>query len=96
MHVANIDFAYPVQSLDSRKPKQTLDDMRKAFRSAMHGRASAITQRRLFCPVPSRPRVNDIITILQGGHVPLILRGQNDAFAKRYELIGETYVHGIM
>jgi hypothetical protein len=87
---------FTLKSLASRIPKQTLDDMRKAFRSAMHCRAFAITKKGLFCLVPRLTQVNDAVVILQGGHVPFIIRSQSDAIYGSFELIGETYVHGIM
>ncbi|OAF99362.1 HET-domain-containing protein [Paraphaeosphaeria sporulosa] len=87
---------FTLKSLTSRKPKQTLDDMRKAFRSAMHCRAFAITRKGHFCLVPRRTKVNDAIVVLQGGHVPFVVRGQKMVVTKGFELIGETYVHGIM
>ncbi|KAF2448284.1 hypothetical protein P171DRAFT_428386, partial [Karstenula rhodostoma CBS 690.94] len=70
--------------------------MRKAFRSAMHCRAFAITKNGHFCLVPRGTRVNDAIVVLQGGHIPFVIRSQDDAAKKGFELIGETYVHGIM
>lgn len=71
-----------------------LDDMRKAFRSAMHCRAFAITKKGHFCLVPRSTRLNDSIVIFQG-HVPFVVRSQ-DAVKKSFEMIGESYVHGIM
>jgi hypothetical protein len=87
---------FTLKSLTSRKPKQILDDMRKAFRSAMHCRAFAITKKGYFCLVPRLTQVNDAVVILQGGHVPFVVRSQSDTVQGSFEFIGETYVHGIM
>lgn len=88
---------FTVNSLASRKPKHTLDDMKKSFRSALHRRAFAITKKGFFCLAPRLARVDDAIVIFQGGHVPFVVRSQSDGEkGKCFELIGETYVRGIM
>ena len=42
---------------------------------------------------PQRLREGDVVAILKGLEVPLVLRERQD---KRYEVVGEAYVHGIM
>ena len=41
---------------------------------------------------PESLEKNDLVCILYGGHVPYILRPENDYF----KLVGESYVHGMM
>lgn len=42
---------------------------------------------------PSHAEVNDVIVIIYGAIVPFVLR---DVGNHRSELVGESYVHGIM
>lgn len=88
---------FTVKSLTSRKPKQTFDDLNKALNSAVRWRKFAITQKGYFCLVPKRTEPGDTIAVHKNGPVPYVVRKKLDGNAREtFELIGETYVHGIM
>jgi hypothetical protein len=46
--------------------------------------------------VPMDAEIGDVIALLEGGGVPYILRLKTGIDEGRYELIGDSYVHGIM
>ncbi|KAL9621192.1 MAG: hypothetical protein Q9160_004324 [Pyrenula sp. 1 TL-2023] len=52
----------------------------------------AITTKGYFALVPTSVAKGDRIAILKGGNLPLVLRPRD----KEFELLGESYVHGIM
>ncbi|KAJ4298207.1 hypothetical protein N0V90_006106 [Kalmusia sp. IMI 367209] len=88
---------FTLKSLTSRKPKITLEDLKKALKAALRWRRFAITKKGYFCLVPRGTRVNDMVVVFKAGHVPFVVRNQEPAEVKgNYELLGETYVHGIM
>ncbi|KAI0112511.1 HET-domain-containing protein [Nemania sp. FL0031] len=59
---------------------------------AVAGRRLAITDQAYIGLVPDTAKEGDKICILQGFNVPFILR----QIEKRYKLLGDAYVHGIM
>ena len=59
----------------------------------IYNRRLASTKQGLIGLVPAAATVGDRVVIIQGGHLPLIMRAQNDG---TYQLIGESYIHGIM
>jgi len=46
--------------------------------------------------VPMDAEIGDIIALLEGGKVPYLLRPKTGMDEGHYEIIGDTYVHGIM
>jgi Heterokaryon incompatibility protein (HET) len=56
------------------------------------GRRLARTEKGYLALVPARAKVGDSITLCKGGKTPLILR----PFEASWELVGDSYVHGIM
>ncbi|KAF1968439.1 HET-domain-containing protein [Bimuria novae-zelandiae CBS 107.79] len=88
---------FTTKSLMSRKPRKTLNDLDKAFRTASDRRRFAITRKRYFCLVPRGTKKDDYIVVFQGGHVPFVVREKSGVGDKGgFELVGETYVHGLM
>ena len=57
------------------------------------GRRFAVTEKGHFAWCPNTCEKGDIISVLAGGTVPIVLR---DCGNKDYQIIGDTYVHGIM
>jgi len=45
---------------------------------------------------PFSARIGDVVIIAAGGKIPFLLRPVGSPEARRYQLLGETYVHGIM
>ena len=58
----------------------------------MEMRRMARTKAGRLALVPAASRLGDSITVCKGGRVPLIFRRRGAYF----ELIGESYVHGVM
>jgi hypothetical protein len=44
--------------------------------------------------VPENTLAGDVVTLLEGGKVPVILRPFKDS--SDFQMIGEAYVHGVM
>jgi hypothetical protein len=87
---------FTLQSLKSRKPATTLEDLRVAFRAAVTMRRFAVTVRGYFALVPRGARVGDHVAVFRHAAVPFVVRGVEEGVGSRYELLGEAYVHGIM
>jgi len=87
---------FTLRSLTTRKPKQALDDMRKAFRAALQYRRFAITKAGYFALVPRGAGIGDRVAIFQRCNIPFILRNKAAIGEENFELIGESYVHGLM
>ena len=88
---------YTVKTLTTRKPGKTFNDLVRACKAAMGWRRFAITRKGHFCLVPRGTKVNDMIAVFERGHVPFVVRSKfKDQDHEEFELIGETYVHGIM
>ncbi|XMA11456.1 hypothetical protein WAI453_004247 [Rhynchosporium graminicola] len=58
-----------------------------------HGRSFVITEQGYIGMAPLKSKIGDIVTVLEGGYVPFILR---ELEGGGYQFIGESYVHGIM
>ena len=65
---------------------------KKQYNTMAYGRRMARTENGHFALVPSKTQVGDSVAVCKGGQTPLILRGQQTDL----ELIGDSYVHGIM
>ncbi|KAL5398684.1 hypothetical protein PMIN02_001215 [Paraphaeosphaeria minitans] len=83
------------KSLTPRKPKQTLDDMRKAFHFAMYCHPFSTTENGHFCLVPKNDKGKRFYCCLQHGNVLFVVGVQKEAVTKRFKLIGGTYADGI-
>lgn len=81
-----------------RKPVQILEDMRISLNSALHMRRFAVTRKGFFALVPRGARIGDEVVVFDRYCVPFLLRRVDgkDEHGDVFELLGETYVHGIM
>ena len=81
-----------------RKPVQVLEDMRIALRAALHMRRFAVTRRGYFALVPRGARAGDEVVVFERACVPFVVRKvvESSVDNEIFELVGETYVHGIM
>jgi hypothetical protein len=81
-----------------RRPVLVLEDMRIALRAVLHMRRFAVTERGYFALVPRGARVGDAIVVFKRSCVPFLVRSVLEPRAddEVFELVGETYVHGIM
>lgn len=81
-----------------RRPVQVLEDMRIALRAALHMRRFAVTKRGYFALVSRGARVGDEVVVLEKCCVPFLIRKAQEPGVDEevFELVGETYVHGIM
>lgn len=85
---------FTLDSLRSRKPAKTLDDLRISFTAALKNRRFAVTESGYFGLVPRGTVHGDQVCVLEGINVPFVLReAEGD---DNFELVGECYVHGIM
>lgn len=88
---------FNLNSLRSRKPAKTLDDLRTAIRAALKMRRFAITKKGYFALVPRGAQEGDTIVVLDKACVPFVVRwAGSTTVERRFELLGEAYVHGIM
>jgi hypothetical protein len=89
---------FTINSLRTRKPAKTLEDLRTAIRSALTMRRFAITQKGYFALVPRGTRKGDVVVVFEKACVPFVVRKSTSmqGSARGYELLGEAYVHGIM
>ncbi|KAL6712375.1 WD repeat-containing protein jip5 [Coniothyrium glycines] len=88
---------FTLDSLRTRKPAKTLKDLAAALRAALKMRRFAITLKGHFALVPRGAQKGDAVVVLEDTCVPFVLRRVCDnAARKRFELLGESYVHGIM
>ena len=88
----------PKKGAKVRKPIQILKDMQIALRAALHMRRFAVTSTGHFALVPRGAKAGDQVVVFEKACVPFVVRRvkddrDNDAL---FELVGETYVHGIM
>lgn len=65
---------------------------KKQYNTMAYGRRMARTEKGYLTLVPSQTEVGDSVAVCKGGQTPLILRCQPTT----WELIGDSYVHGIM
>jgi hypothetical protein len=88
---------FTLNSLRTRKPAKTLEDLQTALRVALKMRRFAITSKGYFALVPRGAQVGDAIVVFDRACVPFVLRRRlRGAEENKFELLGETYVHGIM
>ncbi|KAH7073188.1 heterokaryon incompatibility protein-domain-containing protein [Paraphoma chrysanthemicola] len=89
---------FTLDSLRTRKPAKTLEDLRVAFRAASTMRRFAITTKGYFALVPRGTRKGDSVVVFDKACVPFVVRRmtKKDRSNHLYQLLGETYVHGIM
>lgn len=89
--------AYKLGSEEELQIRQLMKDVEKA-RWLCGGqetrRKFAVTGKGCIGMVPRKARVGDLICILYGSAVPMVLRKMPSE--DTYQLVGETYVHGIM
>ncbi|KAL8366518.1 hypothetical protein RB595_005015 [Gaeumannomyces hyphopodioides] len=70
--------------------------LRNAAGRAAKNRRFVVTEKRMFGFVPHWAREGDDIVIIQGCNIPFVLRRAARADGRRYHVVGECYVHGIM
>jgi hypothetical protein len=89
---------FTINSLRTRKPAKTLEDLRTAIRSALTMRRFAITEKGYFTLVPRGTKEGDVIVVFEKACIPFVIRKtrSDDCDGQKYELLGEAYVHGIM
>jgi hypothetical protein len=74
------------------------DQYMKSFGWTVTGRSFIVTEDRRIGLAPGTTRVGDIVAIIGGAHTPFVLRsltGDGEG-RKRFALVGEAYVHGVM
>jgi hypothetical protein len=86
---------FTLESLKSRKPAKTLEDLRVAFRAALTMRRFAVTEGGYFGLVPRGTRVGDQVAVFRHAAVPFVVRRVGAGARNRYELLGEAYVMGL-
>lgn len=77
------------------EPEIAIKRLITAMYTFLNGRVIFKTENRLIGIVSSGAQVGDEVWNLVGGYTPFVLR-QKDTSKKRWALVGETYVHGIM
>lgn len=91
---------FKLESLKTRRPAKALEDLRIAMRAALKMRRFAITEKGYFALVPRGAEVGDEIVVFHKAAVPFVVReaiGSESGEARLgYEVLGESYVHGIM
>ncbi|KAI8938757.1 hypothetical protein NX059_004623 [Plenodomus lindquistii] len=85
---------FTLNSLRTRKPAKTLEDLDLAMRAAMQMRRFAITEMGYYALVPRGAREGDRIVVFEGACVPFVVRRLGDEDG--WEMLGEAYTHGIM
>jgi hypothetical protein len=77
-------------------------EFQAAISHAADGRKFSITNEGYMCLAPAGSRVNDLICIIFGAPTPFVLREYKDRSRRHaagkplYQLVGESYVHGLM
>jgi hypothetical protein len=88
---------FNIDSLKSRKPAKTLEDLQTAIRAAMKMRRFAVTDKGYFALVPRGAQVGDELAVFDRACVPFVVRRkQTEGDENKFELLGEAYVHGVM
>lgn len=87
---------FTLDNLRTRKPAKTLEDLQTAVRAALKMRRFAVTEQGHFALVPRGAQVGDEIAVFDRACVPFVVRRKRDGFMNEFELLGETYVHGVM
>jgi hypothetical protein len=88
---------FTLNSLRTRKPAKTLEDLAAALRAALKMRRFAITEKGYLALVPRGTQEGDVVVVFERACVPFVIRrNEDDACGRHFELLGEAYVHGIM
>ncbi|CAN9470933.1 unnamed protein product [Alternaria alternata] len=88
---------FNLDSLKTRKPAKILEDLNTALRAALEMRRFAVTEKGYFALVPRGVQVGDKVAVFDRACVPFVMRQmQVEGDGKKFELLGEAYVHGIM
>jgi len=67
------------------------------FAQVMHSRRLFLTRNmRRLGNGPQSAQAGDVVAVAAGGRVPLVLRPVGDKEERKYTLVGECYVHGLM
>ena len=79
------------------------EKMRVNIRSATEGRRLVTTRAGALALCPARTAIGDIVSILNGGRMPFVLRSVDEnrtihgiGETRAFELIGECFMHGVM
>ncbi|KAH7383577.1 heterokaryon incompatibility protein-domain-containing protein [Cadophora sp. MPI-SDFR-AT-0126] len=91
----------PDSEVETLPPDADLDEAKrlyvKPFTDACitwsHGRSFIVTSKGYIGLAPLKTEIGDVVTVLEGGSVPFVLRALDEG---GYKFIGESYVHGIM
>ncbi|KAG4430170.1 hypothetical protein IFR05_014346 [Cadophora sp. M221] len=94
-------LALPGAVVEGCAPDEDMEEVKrvyvKPFTDACitrsHGRSFIITSKGYIGLAPLKTEIGDLVTVLEGGYVPFVLRGLEGG---GYKFIGESYVHGIM
>ncbi|TVY17500.1 Heterokaryon incompatibility protein 6, OR allele [Lachnellula arida] len=81
-------------NLASRTPGQTFQKVRAAMKVAVKNRRLGITEKGYVGLIPEYGKVGDRVYVLDGCHMPFLLRVVDEV--ERFRLIGDCYVYGIM
>jgi hypothetical protein len=88
---------FNLDSLKTRKPAKILEDLNTALRAALEMRRFAVTEKGYFALVPRGVQVGDKVAVFDRACVPFVMsQMQVEGDGKKFELLGEAYVHGIM
>jgi len=100
-------FDDPILGSDFDARPQDAEDVQRAYdyidncARLAHNRLICLTQKGYVTLVPKETAVGDRTVVFCGGHVPFVLsgvekKGTADVEVEKYQLTGESYVHGIM
>jgi hypothetical protein len=88
---------FNLDSLKTRRPAKILEDLQTALRAALKMRRFAVTEKGYFALVPRGAQVGDELAVFDRACVPFAIRRKKaDGDMKKFELLGEAYVHGVM
>ncbi|KAJ5064346.1 heterokaryon incompatibility protein-domain-containing protein [Bipolaris maydis] len=88
---------FTLENLKTRKPARTVEDLQTALRAALSMRRFAVTKQGYFALVPRGAQIGDEIAVFDRACVPFVLRRKSSGSAQNdFELLGESYVHGVM
>lgn len=87
-----------LDKLNFRRPKKTYRQMQLAFSAAVTARRFATTKKGYMGLMPRGAMLGDSVCVILGSHVPFLVRRvpHGEADTKRYQLLGECYLQGIM
>lgn len=78
-----------------RQPAAAFKQLRVALQAALAGRRFGVTERGFLGVFPGYVGAGDVVCVLEGFHVPFVLRPA-DGEEGKFAVLGECYVHGIM